>query len=102
VAQVIYAGRALADLERLFEFLAETDPRSAALAVETIRDGIGILERHPYIGRPAEHGLRELVISRGRTGYLALYEVVEPEDVILVLALRHQREAGYADETGSA
>jgi plasmid stabilization system protein ParE len=102
VAQVICSGRALADLERLFEFLGETDPRSAAVAVETIRDGISILERHPYIGRPAEHGLRELVISRGRTGYLALYEVVEPEDLILVLALRHQREAGYAEDTGSA
>jgi addiction module RelE/StbE family toxin len=101
MAEVVYAERALADLERLFEFLAETDPHAAAVAVEIIQDAVGILERHPLIGRPAEHGLRELVISRGRTGYLALYEYVEPVDTILILALRHQREAGYADDMGT-
>lgn len=100
MADVVYAERALADLERLFEFLAETDPHAAAVAVETIQDAVGILERHPLIGRPAEHGLRELVISRGRTGYLALYEYAESIDTILILALRHQREAGYADDIG--
>lgn len=47
------------------------------------------------MGRPVEHGLRELVISRGRTGYLALYSVEETADAILILAIRHQREAGY-------
>jgi addiction module RelE/StbE family toxin len=100
MAEVVYAERALADLERLFEFLAETDPDAAAVAVEIIQDAIGILERHPLIGHPAEHDLRELVISRGRTGYLALYDYVEPADTILVLALRSQREAGYADDMG--
>jgi hypothetical protein len=39
--------------------------------------------------------LRELVISRGKSGYLALYDYDEPNDMVLVLALRHQREAGY-------
>ena len=47
------------------------------------------------IGRPAEHGLRELVISRGRTGYIALYSFETAQDCILILAVRHQREAGY-------
>jgi addiction module RelE/StbE family toxin len=100
VAQVAYAERALADLERLFEFLVETDPDAAVAAVDIIQDAVGILERHPLIGRPAEHDVRELVISRGRTGYLALYDYIEPLDTILVLALRHQGEAGYADDIG--
>ncbi len=99
MAEVIYSERALADLERLFEFLAETEPDAATATAEIIQDAIGILERHPRIGRPAEHGLRELLISRGRTGYLALYEYIEPIDTIFVLALRHQREAGYADDS---
>ncbi|HUX25319.1 MAG TPA: type II toxin-antitoxin system RelE/ParE family toxin, partial [Burkholderiales bacterium] len=38
---------------------------------------------------------RELVIARGRTGYVALYDWLEPIDAVVVLALRHQREAGY-------
>jgi hypothetical protein len=36
------------------------------------------------------------VISRGRTGYLALYSFEATHDVALILALRHQREAGYS------
>jgi plasmid stabilization system protein ParE len=57
---------------------------------------VGVLEYHPLMGRPAEVGLRELVISRGKTGYLALYRYDEARDRVLVLSVRHQREAGYA------
>jgi plasmid stabilization system protein ParE len=67
-------------------------------AVETvglIEEAVELLIRHPLIGRPIEHGLRELVISRGRTGYVALYSFEEDQDAVLVLAIRHQREAGY-------
>jgi len=39
--------------------------------------------------------MRERVVSRGRTGYLALYDYDEVRDVAVVLAIRHQREAGY-------
>jgi mRNA-degrading endonuclease RelE of RelBE toxin-antitoxin system len=40
-------------------------------------------------------GLRELVISRGRTGYVALYSVEDGHNAVLVLTIRHQLEAGY-------
>ncbi len=98
MAALIYSARSLADLERLFEFLAEKDPGAAARAAQAIREAVSILERHPLIGRPVEEGLRELVISHGRTGYMALYRHLLPDDVVLILALRHQREAGYRFE----
>ncbi len=63
--------------------------------VDLIAEAVHILANHPFIGRPAENGLRELVISRGRSGYVALYSYEEPDDTVLVLAIRHQREAGY-------
>ena len=47
------------------------------------------------VGRPVEYGLRELFISRGRTGHVALYSLEEGQDAVLILAIRHQREAGY-------
>jgi plasmid stabilization system protein ParE len=56
---------------------------------------VAVLMRHPLIGRPVEFDLRELVISRGRTGYVALYSFEEERDAVLILAIRHQREAGY-------
>lgn len=95
MASLIYAARALLDLERLAVFLHERDPSAARAAIETIIEAVAILERHPLIGRPVEEGLRELVISYGRTGHIALYRHVIPDDVVLVLAIRHQREAGY-------
>jgi addiction module RelE/StbE family toxin len=95
VAQVIYVDEALLDLERLFDFIANDDLDAATNAIHHIREAVELLERHPLIGRPAEHGMRELVISYGKSGYVALYEFVETDDVVLVLALRHQRESGY-------
>jgi addiction module RelE/StbE family toxin len=95
MATVSYAPRALADLERLRDFLAESDPHAAVRTIDLIVDAVAILEQHPLMGRPAEADLRELVISRGKSGYLALYRYDGERDRVLVLAIRHQREAGY-------
>lgn len=95
MAAVAYAPRALGDLESLVDFLLETEEASAALTFELIESAVSVLAMHPLIGRPVEAGLRELVISRGRSGYLALYRYDEARDRVLVLTIRHQREAGY-------
>lgn len=39
---------------------------------------------------------RELVIGHGARGCLALYRYVAEIDTVFVLAVRSQREAGYA------
>ena len=98
MARLIYSGQALAALERLTDFLIESDPAAATETVDLITEAVEVLANHPLIGRPTEHGLRELLISRGRSGYVALYSYERREDVVLVLAIRHQREAGYTVE----
>lgn len=92
-----YDEDAQADLRRILEFNRERDPASALAHVETIQDGVDILERHPEIGRVAEGspGMRELVISHGGSGYVVLYEYSPLEGLVRVAAIRHQREAGY-------
>lgn len=95
MAQVTYTDNTLANLERAFEFLARQDPHAAASAAAAIGDAIDALARHPLIGRPADEGLRELVISYGKTGYVALYRFLAQRDEIRVLAIRHQRELDY-------
>jgi plasmid stabilization system protein ParE len=96
VAEVVYSRHAFADLERLADFLAESARKAAIAAIDVIRDGIEILERHPLVGRSCEENLRELLISYGNSGYVALYSYEQRQDVVLVLAIRHQREAGYS------
>ena len=88
-------AQAVTDLERLRDFLLESTPEAALEMVDIILDGLNILSSHPLVGRPVGHGLRELVISRGRTGYLALYRYDAQADLALVLAVRHQRENDY-------
>lgn len=97
MAQLALEERAQSDLERLTDFLLAEDPAAAAQTASLIFDALAVLQRHPMIGRPVEEGLRELVISRGKSGYVALYEYREAEDLVVVLGVRHQREAGFAE-----
>ena len=98
MTSVVYTAGALEDLDRLTDFLVETDPPSASDTAAIIGRALMMLEEHPYIGRPVNGDLRELVISRGRTGYVALYVYREALDTVLILAVRHQRESGLGDQ----
>jgi plasmid stabilization system protein ParE len=92
VPRLVLAPRALGDLERLADFLLEHSPVHAAATAALIVEALDVLKGHPLIGRPVEAGLHELVISRGRTGHVALYRYQVEHDRALVLAIRHQRE----------
>ena len=95
--RVHFTERALIDLERIFQLLEQEAPRFARMTGEEIANATSVLLRHPLIGRPAPHNLRELVISNGRSGYVALYRFLHSKDRIEILAIRHQRECGFID-----
>jgi plasmid stabilization system protein ParE len=98
MARAQITTRALADLERLFDFLANHNPKLARERMRSVRRAFELLSDHPLLGRPAEDGRRELVLSRGRLGYVAKYRWVPSQDVVLILAVRHQLEAGFREE----
>ena len=90
-----------ADLQRLFDFLLEHDLATARRALAAIRKSMELLESFPFTCRKAQTGqipnnpfLRELVISFGASGYVALFEI-ENDTLVTVLAVRHQRENDY-------
>lgn len=95
VAQVVYSENALANLGRAFEFLAEHDPGAARNAAAAIGEAVATLANHPLLGRRMTGELRELVISYGKTGYVALYRFVPAWNQVRILAIRHQRELDY-------
>ena len=95
MAQIVYSARALADIDRAFEFLVEQDPPSAIKAAAAIRHAVEALAEHPLIGHSVSGGLRELVISFGKTGYVALYWFFPERAEIWILGIRHQRELDY-------
>ena len=86
----------LRDVARLHDFLAPKNPAAAKRAIKAIRQGIKALGKHPEIGRPVEEmppEFREWVIEFGQGAYVALYHYDRKE--VVILAVRHGREAGY-------
>ncbi|MBS0495825.1 MAG: type II toxin-antitoxin system RelE/ParE family toxin [Proteobacteria bacterium] len=73
MADVILTPQAYADLVRLEEFLWQPQDPLAAELLEFVLDGLHVLTHQPGVGRPLAQGQRELIISRGRGGYLARY-----------------------------
>lgn len=92
--RVVYSARALRDLERFSDFLREVDPSAAEDAVRTIVGAIHMLRGSPFVGRTTgRRGLRELVVSYGKTGYVVLYRLRNEQ--VEVIAMRHQRERSF-------
>ena len=95
MSRVILAPALRADFDRIFDFLFERAPEYAAARIEAIAEALDILETSPLIGRPVALGQRELIISTGASGYLALYRYDPAQDTVFVLAVRSQRERNY-------
>ena len=95
MSRIVLAPQVRADFDRIFDFLFEYAPDSAAERIEAIIAAIDILETSPLIGRPVALGQRELVIATGSSGYLALYRYDPLLDTAFVLAVRSQREVGF-------
>ena len=91
-----WTPHALDCVRELYEFLAGKGQDAARQAISAIRAKTALLPVNPALGRPApdlepEH--RELLVPFGATGYIVLYHA-DP-NVLLVLAVRHQKEIGY-------
>lgn len=83
-------------MERLALFLRDNDAQAALETGPSLMRGLAVLKEHPLIGRKVEAGLRELVLARGKSGYIALYDFDVANDRVIIQAIRHQREEGYA------
>jgi toxin ParE1/3/4 len=87
------------DFDRILDHLAQYDVENRASRIDDIIQAINVLEHNPLIGRPVRAGMNEIVIGRDMHGYVALYRYVAVIDTVFVLAIRSQREAGYARES---
>jgi plasmid stabilization system protein ParE len=95
--RIRYTRGARDDLKRLFTFLAERDVAAAKRARKAISKSMGLLAEFPWSCRKAAKDnpfLRELVISFGGGGYVALFEIDDANN-ITILAIRHQREDDF-------
>lgn len=95
--QVIFSPAAIRDLHRLREFLRPKSVDATRRASEAIRQGVKVLGSHPRLGRTFDDlpaSFREWLIDFGDSGYVVRYRV--DDDAVTILAIRHQKEAGYS------
>jgi plasmid stabilization system protein ParE len=95
--RVRYTKAAKEDLFRLYEFLLENDLVASRSALEAIKKSINLLQDFPFTCRkasPANPFLREMVISFGAGGYVALFEI-EAANMVTILAVRRQRKEDF-------
>jgi plasmid stabilization system protein ParE len=100
--QVAFSEAAAQDLEQLFDFALQRELSDAGdldipdSAVRAIKDGMAFLASSPFACRKAGSSsfVRELIIPFGRSGYVALFEIVDSNTVIIG-AIRHQLEDDY-------
>ena len=96
MARIELAPEIRDDFDRILDHLAEHTVENAPARIKEIIQAIDVLQHNPLIGRPVSPDMRELVIGRSARGYIALYRDIEPLNTVFVLAIRSQREAGYA------
>lgn len=83
------------DFDRILDHLARHHVEHSTQRIEEIIAALNVLTHNPLIGRPVNNDKRELVIGQRSHGYVALYRYVAELDIVFVLAVRNQREAGY-------
>ncbi len=96
MTSVRLAPGVIEDLDRIVEHLQCHETDGAEARAGEIISALDVLADNPLIGRPAGDDKRELLIGRGTGGYLALYRYLPLIDTALILAIRAQREGGYA------
>jgi plasmid stabilization system protein ParE len=95
--RVRYTKAAKEDFFRLYKLLLGNDLVAARSALEAIKKSINLLQDFPFTCRkasPANPFLREMVISFGADGYVALFEI-EADNMVTILAVRRQREEDF-------
>ena len=95
MARIELAREIQDDFDRILDHLSEYAVEDAPGRIREIIQAIDVLQHNPLIGRPLSPDTRELVIGRRARGCVALYRYIEQIDMVFVLAIRSQREAGY-------
>jgi plasmid stabilization system protein ParE len=99
VAKIVFSVGAAEQVQKIREFYRAREWSFAERAMKSIFASLRVLSKRVETGRPLVEapGLREHVVPFGKQGFVVLYRYDEDFDRVVILALRHQREAGFGD-----
>ncbi|QYX30840.1 type II toxin-antitoxin system RelE/ParE family toxin [Sphaerospermopsis torques-reginae] len=92
MSEIVWTETAINDLNRHYDFIAINNADAAARAVQTIVSSGGSLQQNPRRGAIVDEiaGLRKLVVSFGKYGFIIHYVILE--DDVIILRIYHGRE----------
>jgi len=92
--RLVWFPEALADLDRLRDFLRVHSPTAAARAAQRIKGAARKLPSFPYLGHPVEDidspPFRDFFIAFGKAGYVMRYAVTD--SAVVIVKIWHSRE----------
>lgn len=84
--KIVWTESARQDLQEIFEYISDENPRAARVLLADIKEKTGMLGNNPQMGRPGRvDGTRELVLTG--TQYILPYRVKQQQ--IQILAVFH-------------
>ncbi len=91
--EIKWLPEALADVDRLHEFVKAQHQEAAARVARAILDGANLLARSPDLGRPMDDGTgrRELIVSFGAGAYVLRY-MHDKDQTPVIIRVWHSRE----------
>jgi plasmid stabilization system protein ParE len=94
MSRIKLSRAARADIERLYEFLAQFDLTVADNGNEAIIAALEYIQAHPHSGSPVPErpNLRKSVVAFGASGYLIFHKRYEKTDINLIARIIHQKE----------
>ncbi len=86
--KVRYTPRALGDLDAIYKYIAEQNPRAARAVKARIKERIQSLANFPASG-PETETPRLRMLAIGRYPYLVFYEIDDTAKFVAILHIRH-------------
>lgn len=92
--QIIYTENFIDDFDRVYEFLYEKNSLAAQKLALILEEKLTLLASIPeaftFLG-----DYRVYFLTFGSSGYAILYDYDETADSIVLLRIKHQKEAGF-------
>lgn len=91
--QIIWRPEALADVERLLEFLRLKNEEASIRAGRMIDDAVWRLADAPYLGMALNDSLgrRKLIVPFGKSAYVVYYTL--DDNTVIIVRVHHGRES---------
>ncbi len=92
MSQRVWTETAIDDLNRYYDFIKLNNADAATLAVQAIVTSGESLQQNPRRGAIVDEiaGLRKLLVSFGKYGFIIHYVILE--DDVVILRVYHRRE----------